>query len=106
LEAADWIAVNAAAVAWTSAGAAADFVAAGTVGARAEGTTLTALTATEGVTLCETGCAKGTAEGAEREGVNDNDGMARFVPKNGVAAGEVPKLAPAAPDIPAEGTVI
>jgi hypothetical protein len=60
-------------------------------------------TATDGAALRETGVMKGTTEGAESEGDNDNEVMAGIVPKTGVPAGEALKLAPAALGIPADG---
>jgi hypothetical protein len=101
LEAASWTEANAAAVARTGFGAAADLEAAGRTGLKAEGT---AETATDGAALRETGVIKGAAEGAEREGDNDNNERG-VVPRTGVPAGEALELAPAAPDIPdADGT--
>ena len=100
---ASWTEANAAAVAWTGLGAAAD------LGALTEtATAAVTLTATDGVIPRETGCVMGTTVGAAREGVNDNDRDGNeegVVPKAGIPDCEGLELAPAAPDIPdAEGT--
>ncbi|MBI2386448.1 MAG: hypothetical protein HYV14_10595 [Elusimicrobia bacterium] len=92
-DAACWTEANAAAVAWTGFGAAADLEA---------WTATTALTATDGAIPGETGCALGTTEGADKDGDNDNDGnVFGIVPKTGIPGSEGLELAPAA--LTAEG---
>jgi hypothetical protein len=100
---ASWTEANAAAVARTGFGEAADLEAAEATGLRADGMTETA---TDGAALRETGVVKGTTEGAAKVGESDNDNNEEgVVPKTGIPAGEALELAPAAPEIPAaEGT--
>lgn len=106
-EAASWAEANAAAVARTGFGAAADLAA-----GELTPTPLTAFTATDGVARWETGIVLGTTAGAARDGDRNKDGDDRddnelgVVPKTGIPVSEALELAPAALEIPDEGTEI